>query len=313
MEEIRGIVFDISHYMLEDGPGIRTNVFLKGCPLRCKWCSNAYGLKREKQMAYNALDCIGCGTCESVCPNQAISMDGKKKVSVTDFTRCVNCMRCINVCPTKARVQIGREYSVKEVVREVLKDRLYYRRDGGGVTLSGGEILMQPGFAYEILKSCIREGISTAIETSAYGRWEDLEKILTETDTAFIDCKCMDGKKHKEITGVDNKVIISNIKNAAKFCEQRKVCLVIRLPLIPGYNDDQTNILSTAEFVKHLPGTPLLNVLPYHNYGEMKYERIGYEYTLKQVKIPDKKMLNDVRRLLEEAKVEYSIGGYNIK
>ena len=223
-----GTIFDISHYMLEDGPGIRTNVFLKGCPLRCIWCSNAYGLERRIQLSYDRARCTGCRKCLEVCGKNAISWDEKERSTLQDFGSCVDCMACVRVCPSKARKQIGREVTTDAVVAEVERDRMFYRRGGGGVTLSGGEILLQAEFAAEILRKCQNEGINTSIETSGFGKWEDLEGILWYCDSAFIDCKCMDGDRHRELTGVDNEKILANIGKAAEWCRSEGVRLIIR-------------------------------------------------------------------------------------
>lgn len=307
-----GTVFDISHYMLEDGPGIRTNVFFKGCPLKCKWCSNIYGIKPQIQLAFRKERCMGCGRCMEVCIHSAIQRQNENRCCVTDHKKCTACMQCVKVCISGARTQVGRQYSVQEVIREVEKDRKYYRRSGGGVTLSGGEILMQAEFAYQILSGCRARLINTAIETSAFGRWEELSRLISCCDTVFIDCKCMDPTLHKELTGVENGLILENIRKAAKLCEKEKICLIIRLPLIPTLNDTQKNLMETVEFVKSLPGEILLNVLPYHNYGEAKYEHVGEDYTLKEIQLPKKDFLKEVSDVLEKTGVSYSIGGYKI-
>lgn len=312
MNDKEGIVFDISPFMLEDGPGIRTNVFLKGCPLRCRWCSNAYGLEKNIQLSYNPGKCVGCGACVRVCEQKAISMDQKNHISVQDFSRCADCMKCVSVCPAEARLQIGRRMTAREVCRIVERDRIFYRRGNGGVTVSGGELLMQADFAAEILRLCHREGIHTAVETSAYGSKEDLEKVLSECDTAFIDCKCMDPEKHRRLTGVDNAIILSNIRFASEFCEQHGIELIIRCPLIPSLNDDDRDIESVTAFVRNLKGEPLLNFLPYHNFGAPKYEFLGKTYATAELKPQTAEELERVQRLADGSGCRYSIGGYDI-
>lgn len=307
-----GTIFDISHYMLEDGPGIRTNVFVKGCPLRCKWCSNAYGLEKRIQLSYKAQKCAGCGKCIQVCPENAIAWNDEKHVVIQNFEKCRQCLKCVQICTFQARTQVGVEKTVDEVVKAVLEDRMFYRRGGGGVTLSGGEILGQADFVSEILKKCVYHGIHTAIETSGYGKWEDLKRILSYTELAFIDCKCMNQEKHKALTGVSNEIILENIVRAAAWCEEHGKELIIRLPLIPTLNDDDTNVRDTAKFVKKLHGKPLLNVLPYHNFGASKYETIGKEYLTENLKPQESEDLQQIKNVLKETGVRFSVGGYDI-
>ena len=311
--QVSGLVFDIAHYMIEDGPGIRTTVFFKGCPLSCKWCSNAYGLDKKIQMAYRKEKCMGCGACIPVCKQNAIIWDKSKTHSMTNFSACIDCLECVDVCLTDARTKIGKIYTVSEVLREVEKDKKYYRRGGGGITLSGGEILLQSEFAYQILYECHERMINTAIETSACGLWENLKRLILCCDTVFIDCKCVDRTLHKLLTGADNQRVLENIIKAAELCDKEQIQLIVRMPLIPELNDSQEHIMDVAWFVMSLKGNVSLNILPYHNYGGAKYEHIGKKYLLDKIKIPDKRYLENVSKVLQITGVNYSIGGYNIE
>lgn len=311
MKEITGIIFDISHYMIEDGPGIRTNVFLKGCPLRCKWCSNPYGLNRQPELGVVAAKCTNCGRCVQVCPTGA---SYRLENGKTGFEKsgCISCFRCTDECPAGARIRVGRVMSVEEVFREVERDRMFYRRGDGGMTLSGGELLMQPEFSKALLERCRRAYINTAIETSGMGKKEDLEEIIEYTDTVFMDCKMMDEEKHRIYTGVGNGQILENIRMGAKLCSQSNKRMVVRLPLIPGINDMPENVMATANFVASLAGDAELNILPYHNYGMNKYENVGRTYELESLKPHTKEQLAAVEDVLKRSGCRYSIGGYRI-
>ena len=309
---MQGNIFDISRFMIEDGPGIRTNVFVKGCALRCKWCSNAFGLNLWEEVSFDRKKCVGCGACVSACPQKAIQIDPDTGIAAADRDKCNRCLKCVGVCKTKARVQVGVKMSSAEILHEVEKDQIFYRRGGGGVTISGGEILMQPEFVIEILDKCQNAYLDTAIETSGFGKWEDLKQMILRSNLVFIDCKLMDEDRHVKATGVSNVCILQNIKKAAALCLAEKKRLVIRLPLIPGINDDNDNLIKTAEFVKRLEGNVELNVLPYHNYGMDKYEKLGMEYTLASLKPYGKEELRLVEKQLFRTGVRFSIGGYKI-
>lgn len=312
MQEIKGRIFDISHYMIEDGPGIRTNVFLKGCCLRCIWCSNAYGLDPQPELGVVSAKCTQCARCMAVCPSGAVYRSESDGSIQLDKKKCTSCFRCVEVCPARARMQIGRWMTVDEVFREVEKDRMFYRRGDGGMTLSGGELLMQPEFAKALLKKCWNAYLNTAIETSGCGNWEDLAEIIRYSNTVFMDCKMMEKEKHRQYTGVENEGILENIRKSAGLCQAEGKRMVVRLPLIPGLNDTEKNILETAAFVDSLSGNVELNVLPYHNYGMNKYENIGRTYALTDLKPHTKEQLAEIETVLQKSGCRFSIGGYRI-
>lgn len=273
------VVFDISRYMIEDGPGIRTNVFFKGCPLRCKWCSNPFGLSRTPEIAYNRRKCTLCGKCVEVCPEQACTIEGDH--IVTDRDRCTACGACAEACLTHARVIMGKEYTAKEVIKRVQADAAFYRRNGGGITLSGGEVLMQAEGAREILRLARASMIHTAIETSAYAPWERLELLLPMCDVVFVDLKHIDSEAHVRLTGVSNDLILQNIRHVAAYAaEHDSAQFVLRLPVIHPLNDDHPTMHTTARFIADLPGKVTINILPYHKLGITKYEMIDLPYPL---------------------------------
>lgn len=278
MEEKKAVLFDIGRFRNTDGPGIRTILFFKGCPLRCKWCSNAFGLSPRPQLAVNPARCIACGKCVHVCPAGVNSLE-QGKLAV-DFSKCTLCGRCIQPCPQDTRMITGKEYTAKELFEEACKDAAFYRKDGGGVTLSGGEVLVYYEVAAEVLKRCRKNYMNTCIETSAYGEWEHLLEIAKWCNTIFVDIKHMDSQRHREITGVPNERILSNITRLDRLALEKGIRLIIRRPIIPGYNDEDENTIRTAEFAAHLKLKPEINLLPYHNLGENKYAMIGEKYSV---------------------------------
>lgn len=309
-------IFDIGHYRNEDGPGIRTIVFFKGCPLRCQWCSNPFGLSREKQLAWKQQKCTNCGLCVVACPNGLNAIEeGKLQVS---FDKCTACGKCIEICPTKARSIVGDARTVDDVFKEVQKDALFYRRSKGGITLSGGEVLLQYKAATELLKKCQDHlFLTTAVETSAYGPWEHLYEIAKYSDVVFVDFKHIDDGKHLQYVGTSNKLILENIY---KLCEMSKnegrPKIIIRRPIIKGINDDDETSINLAKFIAELPGHPEVNLIPYHNLGESKYEMIGKEYSLSDLTLMNHSAPEIVRikQLTEKYAPQnhVSIGGGNI-
>jgi pyruvate formate lyase activating enzyme len=276
--ETVGCVFNIERFAIRDGPGIRTTVFLKGCPLRCLWCANPESISPRPQLLYLENLCTRCYRCVEVCPNKATTKtpDGAIKI---DRSLCKACGKCVEICPNKARQLSGKLMTVDEVLEEVKKDALFYQNSGGGVTFSGGEPSQQPEFLWHLLKGAQESGIHTALDTSGFVKPEILKKVLEHTNLVLYDIKHMDPTKHKELTGVDNRLILENARMIASMGKP----MIIRVPLIPGHNDSKENIKALAEFMLSL-GLKRIDLLPYHSLGKIKYQRLGTEYKLSDLK-----------------------------
>lgn len=296
---MKGIVFNIQKYSIQDGPGIRTIVFLKGCPLRCKWCSNPESGIPQIQMMFQKKLCINCGACIDACPEKAISED-LKYGKIIDRALCTHCGICERYCPAEALKQAGMEMSIEEVVSEVEKDQIFYRKTGGGVTLSGGEPLMQAEFAAGLLNMLKENRISTAIETAGHVSFEVYEKCLDDVDLFLYDIKHMDPKVHEEYTKASNDRILDNLRRL----NERGKRIWIRVPLIPNVNDSYENIHKTFALARELPSVDRIELLPYHNYGAGKYDQLGMEYELKEMKTPQKErveaMMGRIRKEFPE-------------
>ena len=274
LRTVSGTVFDIQHYSIHDGPGIRTNVFFKGCPLRCLWCSNPESQERRPSLMFRADLCTGCGACLSACPAGAIAFADPAGPVRNDRTKCTGCGSCVGICPQHAREITGREVTAGEVFDEVAMDTLFYDKDGG-VTLTGGEVLAQPAFASAILQLCRQGGIHTAIETCGFADQDELAAILPHTNLVLFDLKEMDPALHRKYTGAGNEKILENLKmiNDEADCE-----IWARIPLIPGYNDDPENLGATARFVKeNVPRCTQIHLLAFHRLGEGKYTQLEKE------------------------------------
>lgn len=290
---IKGSIFDIERFAVHDGPGIRTVIFLKGCSLKCLWCANPEGQSIRPQLVFIRDKCINCKRCVLVCPQRAIKILNNNIIQ--DWSKCEDCLKCIEVCPVAARQQKGYNCSVKEVMNEVVKDIPFYRRSGGGVTLSGGDPIAQVDFSRGILKLCKDQNIHTAIETSGYTNWINFLKIIKYTDLIYIDIKHMSPVKHKLFTGVSNTKILANIEKISKL----EKSFIIRIPVIPGYNDSDNNIIETCRFAKSLNNLMGIELLPYHKLGKCKYEYLGMDYLLGNVNIPSNKKMKYITKLVK--------------
>jgi len=295
-----GIVFNIQRYSIDDGPGIRTTVFLKGCPMRCPWCSNPESLSPAPQLLHRYTACKVCGECAPVCPNGAITFEPSTGVSsVTgpkfDRAKCVACGNCARECLSQAINISGETMSVEKVWKTIRKDSVYYEESGGGVTCSGGELLMQPDFVAELFKKCRGNGVRTCADTSGFGTPEALDKVLEYTDLVYFDLKHLDPARHNELTGVPLEPVLRNLKTIAA----RSIPLVIRVPLIPEHNDARENLEAMARLVKETAPASVVHIMPYHRYGESKYGSVGMKYKLQGLRENTQEDLSRARKIFE--------------
>ena len=265
-----GVVFDIQRCCYHDGPGIRTVVFLKGCQLRCAWCHNPESLRREPQLRFLAHKCVSCGKCSEKCGSNVHSFENG--VHRVDFSRCTACGACAAFCAAGALEILGKEMTAQEILSEVIKDKMFYESSGGGLTVTGGEPSFQPEFTLELLALAKNEGISLAIETCGMGSPDFYKKALELGATFLYDIKAIDPIRHKALTGVDNSLILSNLK----YLSDNNADVIIRLPLIPDCNDSDEDISALADFLKENEGRyRYAEIMPYHALGTGKAEKIG--------------------------------------
>ena len=301
--ETKGLVFDIKKYAIHDGPGIRTTVFFKGCPLECQWCHNPESRRAYAEHGFRKGRCIGCGQCVEICPEQAISIINNR--AVTEMNKCKLCGRCVDTCMTCAREIIGREMSVGEVMAEVEQDVIFYDESGGGVTFSGGEPLMQPDFLLAVLNQCQKLRIHTAVDTSCYAESKIVEMAGERADMFLCDIKHMDSEIHERFTGVGNNLILDNIRLLSESGKE----IIIRIPVIPGFNDEKANIEATGKFTASLPGVIRVDILPFNRGGKEKSARLTAQSKYLQVETPDEEQMNSIAKNLSKYGFEVKIGG----
>jgi len=297
-----GLVTNIQGYSIHDGPGIRTVVFMKGCGLECRWCSNPECISPHAEIGLVKALCTKCGKCAGVCPNNALVFK-IGKLPVIDRVRCNGCGECVAVCSYKALVLYGKPMTAEEIYDAVERDKMFYEASGGGVTVSGGEALLQPQLVCELFEKCHKAGIHTCIETAGCAAESALKQVLPLTDYVLYDIKHMNSDKHREYTGKTNELILAN----AKVVAASGVATLFRMPLIPGINDDVQNIKETVDFLKSLGITPRIELMPYHRLGKGKYESLNKKYSLSDILQPEPQHLESIVKAFESYGVECTI------
>jgi len=299
-----GVIFDIQRFAIHDGPGIRTLVFMKGCPLRCWWCQNPEGLSASKSLGYFEYRCIQSKRCVTSCPPRAISIGGNGLA--IDRAACDCCALCVEACPSGALSIIGREIGTDELIREIEKDVLLFDNSGGGVTFSGGEPLFQPTFLRESLVRCKERRIHTAMETSGHAASATFESIIDYVDLFLFDLKLIDDADHRKYTGISNRLVRENLANLVR--RKRGQDVILRFPVIPGINDTEKNIEGFLTLVGGLEGIKEVDLLPYHDVSE-KYRRLGMEYRMNTHVAPSEEKLASIKERFEQAGLRVKMRG----
>jgi pyruvate formate lyase activating enzyme len=297
----KGLVFNIQRFSIHDGPGIRTTVFMKGCPLRCFWCSNPESQDFFPNLMVRDINCKGCGACVKVCPRGAITMilaEGRK----IDWSLCNHCLLCVGACIYQSLNRCGSYMDFPDIVLEIMKDEDFYRNSGGGMTVSGGEALCQSEGVAHLLELCKREGLHTALDTTGYASWEKLASVLEFTDMVLFDVKHLDPDEHRRVTGVGNEGILENLEKAAK-----KKRTWIRMPLIAGFNDSETHIRQMTALAKRI-GAERMSLLPYHEGGKAKSRQLGRVYPCPDASAPAEDHVHRLKDIVEGEGMKVTVG-----
>jgi pyruvate formate lyase activating enzyme len=286
-----GLIFNIQRFSVHDGPGIRTTVFMKGCPLRCLWCSNPESRNFHPEIIIRNVNCRGCGACVDACPRGAIAVTEEEGRKI-DIEKCSQCLLCVERCYFNSITQCGKYMTVEEVFREIDQDRLFYKNSGGGVTISGGEALSQADFVALLLKTCKEEGLSTALDTSGHAPWRALAGVLPFVDLVLFDIKHLDSAEHRRATGVGNELILENLRQTS-----RVKAVWMRIPLISGYNDSVAHVERLAVHARDV-GVAKVSLLPYHEGGKSKCEQLCRPYPFPEGKPPEREHVEKLKKIL---------------
>jgi pyruvate formate lyase activating enzyme len=302
--EARGVVFNIQRFSIHDGPGIRTTVFLKGCPLRCGWCSNPESMSPSPEIITRDAKCIRCGRCAEACPEQAIAI--AEDVRVIRWEECSYCLECAEACPSGAIEAAGSTMTVAEVLDTVERDAGFYRRSGGGMTVSGGEPLVQWRFTLKLLQEAKRRGLHTALDTTGHADWEILDEVLDFTDLVLYDVKHAKTARHREATGVSNERILDNLR---KTVAKRETRVWVRHPVIPRFSDSEEELEELCRLVLTLePPVEKISLLPWHKFGEPKYAATGRVYPWKGIPAIGDERIEELKQLVASHGIEVDVG-----
>lgn len=294
---MQGIVFDIKNFELHDGPGIRTTVFLKGCPLRCLWCHNPESQAMRRELSYAAEKCLDCGDCVPACTAHCHSFVGGRHL--LDRLNCTNCGACASKCLPRALEMIGKTMTADEVIAEICKDRIFYAHSGGGMTLSGGEPMAQFEFTRELLKKAKEAGLHNCLETCGFSPFEQFASIVEYVDLFLFDIKAADPGKHLALTGVDNRVILNNLHQL----DSMGAKLILRCPLVPGLNDDDAHLCAVGQLANELENVEKIELEAYHCLGEKKYTLLGREIRYSGDFVPEEKMTGYINMIRQKTSV----------